>query len=424
MKKSIFKSSLTRGLIVSFSFSMIFSVGSPSALAGVSDSPQVTTYKNGELQSYLGANFLYATSSFDSSGGQKSLYSSGDYYYVLQAPIGARYSITDNWAMSAALQIGAAESKTSDPLYVATRTNSTVNQIMIGTDFLMMEAPIELIPEFEFIYNLENIDKNSDVVMTSEGVMQVTADMKAQQKFGRFIFLGKLGYTYRGGGRSHLIPFSLAGAVDFEKSILGLELSGFQSVTNDQDKGNTVLRDGSVLRTEAGVKRFYSINPSALDATVFFNYDWSEAIQINLNAGYILAGSNFAQGFHVGTMLTFNWDLNHKQAVRIYPVSAPLNQDSQLSSDKDVDMFKEEVHDGVDQKIFKPEPTPKPSARPQVAPVTGPRVRPTNISGSSVKSKSSLSKRKIKIQPDGPTDEQLQQHLDNTEMKIQLKKNR
>src|SRR5688500_11768259 len=77
--------------------------------------PQVKTYKKNELQTYLAADFLYATQTFNESGSQQSL--NGDHYYLLQMPLGARYSFTDTWAAHVEMQIGYAESKSSDPIY-------------------------------------------------------------------------------------------------------------------------------------------------------------------------------------------------------------------------------------------------------------------------------------------------------------------
>lgn len=339
--------------------------GSPVAFAA----PEVKTYTPGQLQSYLGLDFLYGNGYYDDSGTGKTLYNSSDYLYVMQIPFGARYSFNDSWAFGAEVQIGASESKTSDPIYKGTRSNSTLNEISIFTDFLLIENPIELIPELKFTNNLEKISETTDDVMTSEGVMSATAALRAQQQFGSFIVFGRLGYTYRSGGRSQLLPYSVAFAYSTPTyKMFGVEVSGFQSVSDDKDKDNSVLRNATISRTEAGVRRFYSINPSMTDVSVFANLNFKEKWKIDFNLGYIVAGTSYAQGIHGGLVLGYNFDLARKIKVEAPAYSLPIDKDSQISTDKEIENFKEEVNDGVDQELFKPTPTPKPVPKNQNPP--------------------------------------------------------
>ena len=384
--------------------------------------PQVKTYKYGELQTYLAADFLYATQSFDDSGSTQSVARSGDYFYVLEMPIGVRYSLSDYWAVTTELQFAASESKTSDPLYRATRNNSTFNEIRFGTDFLIKENPIELIPEFELILPLEKYDNSTDFAMTSEGVMQITAALRTQQKFGHFVTFGRLGYTYRAGGRSSLVPYSVAMAIDSGKTLYGAELAGFQSISNDQDKNNALARQTTITKVEAGVRRFYSINPSGTDLNLFMNMNLSNKWKLDFNFGYTILGTSYSQAPHVGTMLTMNWDLFQPEK-NSRQISAPLDPESQLSTEKNIEHFKEEVQDGVDQDIFKPQPTPKPVPVVKTKPRPKAKVTPKAVAKKPIKKivqKRSAPARLKSV----PSDDDLQEQLDNTEMKIQLRKNR
>lgn len=386
-------------------------MAAPNALAA----PHVKTYNDGEIQFYLATEFLYGNGTFDGDGRSKSLNSGSDYLYLLQNPFGVRYSFTDSWAANLEGQFAYAESKSSDATYRATRSNSLFNQIRLATDFLLFENPIEIIPELELIVPLEKIDPDKDIVPTSEGVMQTTAALRAQQKFGSFVTFGRLGFTFRGEGRSNLLPYSLAGAFDTGSTLVGLDLTGFQSMSNDKDKNNQAAREDFPVRTMAGVKRFYGVNPNMLDATAFANFTISPKFSFDINAGYILMGTNYAQGIHVGTVLTFSFDPKaSKAAPRVLPPPPP----PALSDEGAVEHFSEEVKDGVDQKIFKAEPTPAPKLVPPAKlKRKGPSSRRKNVSAPS---QNLGKKRTLKL--NSKPDSELQQSLDETEMKIELKK--
>lgn len=374
----------------------------PEACAGALATPQVKTYRQGQLKTYFGTDLFYATQSFDGSGNSGALTASGDYYYILEMPLGIRYSFNDSWAFDLAAIFGAAESKTSDLTYKATRSNSTLNGVYLGTDFVLMRSPFEIIPELEVLYPLEKYDTTTDYVMTSEGVLQATGALRLQHNFGAFLMFGRLGYTYRAEGRSSLMPYSLAAAYDTGQTAFGLAVSGFQSLSTDQDQSKPLLRNTTISRVQGGARKFYSIEPAMVDLSLFLNMKISPRWSLDLNGGYDVAGTNYAQGAHGGMNLTVNWDLFPKKGAAPSDVSAPLTHESNLSTEKDIQMFKEEVHDGVDQNLFQARPTPKP-----------PPPAPTPAGKTSVQKSNKR-----------PTKEQLQQELDETELKIKLKRQR
>lgn len=375
--------------------------------------PQVKSYRKGQLKTYFGGDLFYATNSFDSSGNSGALTANGDYYYILEMPLGIRYSFNDSWAFNLAAIFGAAESKTSDLTYKATRSNSTLNAVHFGTDFVLMRSPFELIPELDVVYPLEKYDTTTDYVMTSEGVLQTTGALRIQQNFGAFLMFGRIGYTVRAEGRSSLLPYSVAAAYDTGHTAFGLAVSGFQSLSSDKDQPNPFLRNTTISRVQGGARKFYSIEPSMLDLGLFLNMEISPRWSLDLNGGYDVTGTNYAQGAHGGMTLTINWDLFTTKEALSSEMSAPITPESKLSTEKDIQMFKEEVQDGVDQKLFQARPTPKPG-----------EVAPADKQSSARKNGKIESKSSVKKSNKGPSREQLQQELDETELKIKLKRKR
>ena len=99
---------------------------------------------------------------------------------------------------------------------------------------------------------------------------------------------------------------------------------------------------------------------------------------MGFDGGMTLAGSNIADGYHVGGFLRYSFDMSDGY---VQPEAAPapvfqpvptyksnMYKDANSLSDSEVKKFKEDTKDGVDQKIFKPQPTKKPKPPPRVAP--------------------------------------------------------
>jgi hypothetical protein len=142
-----------------------------------------------------------------------------------------------------------------------------------------------------------------------------------------------------------------------QKMVLGGEIFGFQSVTDDKDAGqpNEVVRDAMRARTSAGTARFYSIDPNVIDSNFYLKFDVSPKWNIWGAAGMTLSGSNYSNGFHF-------------EAGMKYAFGGTPSKPAPTTRDKKVEKFKEDTNDGVDQKMFRPTPTkpPPPPAKKKV----------------------------------------------------------
>lgn len=321
----------------------------------------------------LGTNYFSSEGNYDSSGKKQNLVS-GAKYTLLDFNFETRYTPRRDWSVFASGNIGNSESDNT----VAKRTNSTLNEITAGAEFLAYSEMFELIPEVGFVAPLEKVDMNSDSSLNSEGVLQAWGRLIVQKDFGPARGYGWLGFQYRGDGRSYLMPWGFGAQVKASRVRFGGEVFGSQSISDDEDKGTfkEATRLAYLNQVNAGSFKFYSINPSIIDTKIYADILINPAWTLQVNGGMTLAGNNAADGFHVGGFIRYSYDMSSGYVERPYaPVSSPVppqrsemhdRSDTQLSSEKKVQQFREDTDDGVAQEEFKARPTkpPKKKVRP------------------------------------------------------------
>lgn len=320
-------------------------------------------FKRDQLELEAGAKYFYSEANFSSSGDNQTL-PSGNHFQILDTPLSMRYVPRRNWSIFGSTNIGSAQSKNS----LATRTNSTFNDVRAGFDFLVYSDFFDLIPEVVGLMPLTTISPTSDVVANSEGVIEVHSRLIAQKDFGKFRGYAWLGLNYRAEGRSFLLPWGVGAQLEMNRIRWGAELYGYQSVTDDTNNKDGIIRTAYTNSVNAGSLKFYSRDPSLIEAQGTVTWLISKKWTVQGSAGMSLAGANTASGFHVGGFLRYSWDFTEGYVVPEYaPIDSPVpaykaktSLDDDLSSAKKVPRFKEAIDDGVDQTIFKAKPTKKP----------------------------------------------------------------
>ncbi|HEX7674309.1 MAG TPA: hypothetical protein VF412_09060 [Bdellovibrio sp.] len=340
----------------------------------------------------LGTQFFYSEANYVNMGTGTTSLTSGNHYQLLDVDFSTRYIFKD-WSLFAEGTMSNAESKNS----VATRTNSTLTQALLGMDFMMYDGYLQLVPELAALVPFQKISTSDDQVLNSEGVFEAWARITAQKDFGKARIYGWLGLDYRGEGRSYLMPWGVGLQGKFSQFKLGAELYGSQSITDDTDTSNKTIRNAYLNQVDAESYKFYSVNPSIVDTMLYATWSMTPAWSVQVNGGATVAGENAAAGYHVGGFIRYSFDLaaGYVPPDRYEPVhnavpegkSNMYQQDSELSSDKKVKRFREQTDDGVDQNLFKPAPTKR-------------QVKPKTV------------------------DDELQQQMNDTEFQIELKQDR
>lgn len=288
----------------------------------------------------LTADYKYfnTTGNYSSSGGSYTNLPTGYSYKLQTIDLGSRSTVPDlNLAYFTEFTVSAAES--SSPY--ATRTNSALTSALIGTDFIMHEGSFDIIPEFTFLFPFKRNDVNSSAVAINEGAMEIGGRLIAQTQFGKVRSGAFIGFTYRDENRSSLIPYGLVAEMSLGKWKFSGDIKGYTSTNYDKDTNNESARLTWANSYNGGSQKFYSINPSLLETHLWAQAPISKTFLMDFGGGTTLNGTSNAAGWNVFLGLTY----------RILTPTTPEKL-------PEVDRFKEEVSDGVNQELFQPPPPP------------------------------------------------------------------
>ncbi|MCX7977869.1 MAG: hypothetical protein N2578_02575 [Bdellovibrionaceae bacterium] len=342
------------------------------------------TFDRYDWELFLPGRYFTATGVYTPNGTLSNLVS-GNSYSIFQARPTLRYMLTGDFSLSGGVNYAFARSQSG----TVSRTNSNITDIFFSADWLMARWVFDLILEGGFSFPLVTNSLDGDKALINEGVKEFWGGLRAQQAFDLFRFYGHLSYSWRE-TRAALLPYSVGLILDFASVSLGAELAGHRWMSNDRGPGNEFDRSALIANVNGGVPYYMGVNPNLMAARGFGLLDFGTETTMELGAGFTLNGSNSAAGWWLDFGLKFNIGERKRQRLRGSGISAPTNPQSVLPSDPDPRNFEEDKEDGVDQNLFR-----RRRANPQSPPVS-PAVE----------------------------DESIQQKLDETEMIIELRKNK
>lgn len=354
-------------------------------------------YDSVGLLTYVSAELYTTTENFDSNSKAAGLTSSNS-YTLLDIPLGLRYRVAPTWSFEAELKASYAQSKSSVLYTGGERTNSAIHEARLSTDMLIETNGFDLIPELEVIFPFNKIDPNTDSVMLGEGVQSISGKLHLQTEFGQSDFFSYIGYQKRDSGRSDLLPWSVGMGWNNGGSLLGARLFGFQSISDDTDKNFPFSREALNNKVNGGSLKFYSVNPSVISVEGLWFLKLQRQWQIQFNVGMDLAGESYSKGLFAGLNLILDWG-EKKRSLRQRPrrkIQQPRG--SGLAIEPGTVDFEEDTNQSSDQQYFAPPPPPR--VKPRGAP---PRQRKT----------------RTRI---APSDQQIQDQMDDVEMQIELKR--
>ena len=320
---------------------LLFLILLPALVARADLSP-VKDYSPSITRVQMLGQYYYSNSNYNSAAGNYTSLPSTNNLVNYSAIANVRTNLTHlQWSFYGDVQFS--DTVTKGVLY----NNSTGNFSFgrIGTDFVMLDSFMRLIPEFFLQVPFSSIDfTNSNNAAIGEGVTVASARMNAELKLDWFSLGGYAGYSYRSNGRSAQFPYSAYAQMDFGSVRLGGVLSGYTSLTNDQDTSNYSYRTTWQYNADAGSQLFGAVNPSLLQVDVFADFIPVKEMTISAGGGTSLNGSNMANGWNVVGAFTYRFGGVDKR-----------NKESQPLQD-----FHEQTKDGVDQSLFE---NPNPPTR-------------------------------------------------------------
>ena len=293
--------------------------------------------------------------------------------------------MSKKWGTYLTSQVANAESKSGPD----TRTNSTLTQVVIGTDYLFYaNGSTELFPDISLTVPFQRVSVDKNEALNNEGALELSARLVGRTHWGSLEPFAFGGFTYRDEGRSALIPYGVGSEFHLHSMNLGAELRGYQTVVNDEFSNSPDRRQVVAIKNGNSLK-FYSVDQSILETNFWLRSNSHGDFGWKIGGGMTLTGAASAGGWSL--FLGLSWGLEGSAAM---PEKPSTLHPRPAQPKEEIDRFEEEISDEPNQIYFeKSAPHPKSAPNPPPKPV----------------------------QKKSPK-QQIQKNLDPTEFQIELKR--
>jgi hypothetical protein len=321
------------------------------------DLSPVRDYSGGVTQLGLLGQYFYTTANYNSSGGTYTALPFNDNLANYTGTMQLRTNMASRqWSFFGDVQFSGTTAKG----YALTNTSTNFSYAKVGTDFVLFENFITVIPEFFAQVPLTTNDfTNLTTAAVGEGVVVASARLNGLFKWSWLTAGGFTGIDYRGNGRSTLLPYGGFAELGMGSLKLGGKLTGYTSIVNDQDTNNTATRTAWQYGADGGSQYFGAVNPQVLQADGYLDYLPNKEMTLSVGGGSTLNGASIAAGWNVVGSFAYRFGGAQRR-----------NHESEPVPD-----FKEHTQDGVDQKLFvptetikNPDPKPLPPPKPRAVP--------------------------------------------------------
>ncbi len=317
-------------------------------------------YRLGSWQFDAQTTYYQATANYKKTGGEYVSLPDKYSYTLLDFDFGARWVPKAQWAVYASSRVSNAESKD----LINTRKESSLTQVVLGTDFLFYNSPrMDLYPDLSLTMPLKRVDPNGDTVLNGEGAIEASAKIVARMNWGVFDPFAYIGFTYRDEDRASLMPYGGGAELQFGRWRFGGELRGYQTVIHDKYEKNSNQREVVAARN-GGALRYYSVDPSLLETNFWLRGNLTPTWAMKIGGGTSVTGSSTAAGWNLFAGITYSPQFTPGASS---PIVTPYNE----RPNQETDRFEEETSDGVDQNLFTKPPPPPPKPQP-IAPSATP----------------------------------------------------
>lgn len=351
-------------------------------------------YSN-QLDLLFQTRYYKATGNFKSSGSSYDDLPSGYSFQNLSFDLEGRMPLSPKWAIFANGSLGYAEAKNPS----TTHTNSALSQAVLGTDFVLTDGQLMLIPELSATIPFSKVNTGSDVTPVSDGALAGNGRLIALIKSNSFRFGGFAGASARDQGLSTLFLYGALAELDFGRWDLGADLRGYSTIGNDKDNDNNSTRTAYFCLAEGCAKRYNAINPALLESNVWTRIQLNPSWDLNGGFGFAITGQNTTTGYSAVAGIVYHMGKATNPSAPAATPDTPAPQNPRPGQRPPAPSFQEETNDGVDQNLFGP--TSAPSKRTVAPPPPKPKVNPD------------AQRKKLR--------KKMQDDLNKTEMQIELK---
>lgn len=300
-------------------------------------------------------NFFKSDANYKNGGSKENL-PGGFSYELTEVYLSGRYLISDSFAVSGGFNVGNSVAKDS----LKTLTNSTVNWVQLGGDYLIYDDGMNISIDATVQIPIEKVSDTMDTSLNSDGALHFIPRAIISKELGIFTPYAYLGLDWRDQGLSTSALYGGGAKLGFGSAEIGAEVNAYSAVVNDKYTNEAAKRETIINSFNASSKKFYSINPSGVDTEFYLRYHASENWMLQVGGGLTLTGSESAAGYHAGALVRFllptsgkftsSNQMRTRPATRQRPAAQPVKKQKQFE-----DEIEDEMHNNnVDGNYFEP----------------------------------------------------------------------
>jgi len=223
-----------------------------------------STPRRGQSELRGALSYFTSTSNFAVDGGGSEEVQSGGEYSQRLGEFTYTYDLRADWRILGGFSAASAES--SDASF--SRSNSGLNEIYGGAQKWYEIEKFDFVARGDFVYPLFKVEEGGDDALLGEGALRASGSALLIYPWGGLKPFAHLGFEYRDGGRSFLLPYGVGLKFRSGRFWLQGEYRGYESVVDDADTENRMDREVYLGQVNGGSFRYYSVNPSASEIAV------------------------------------------------------------------------------------------------------------------------------------------------------------
>lgn len=259
-------------------------------------------YKDGRWVFKLKESYFTSSSNFNRLGTVKPL-PPNQSFSTLTSSLSITHDLSNELSLFAVLDAVYGRSVGSD----FERTRFAPTEVKLGADFLLWESFINVVPEFMLTVPITSIAKDTDEAIVSDGVFEARAGAYISNHFDWISGYAYGGLAFRSGGRSMLFPYEVQLVKAFDSLQISSGFWGYVSILDDEFTSVPGNRTGVTDRVNGGSYRFYSVNPTMMEAGGALGLALGDQTYGRLGLSHTLAGEQTANGFTVWLSVSYSF---------------------------------------------------------------------------------------------------------------------
>lgn len=326
-------------------FSFIYGVLLCStSLGGPANEIPPSSFNSGSIGASINSEYFTTKANYESSRGAYTRLPGDSNLTHTEVRMRGRYTFTRKFSLFA----GSSFSHVQAVDLVHTKTNSQITEGLGGINYLFATKLALFIPEILVSVPVDRTSANQITPMTNDGVTYVKSGIFILKPFRRFRLCSFLGlhYPMDSLAKKFLYEATLDMRV-FDTFTIGGGVDGYEPAMSDEK--TLINRMASATRANAGSERFYSYNPSLIEARGWIG--WRPDTSLWIRAGYAktLNGLHTAEG--QSFLLSVQFNSSHVDFS-----SDASRTSSRKGSDPDsaLKTFEVDIED-TDQSVFQPD---------------------------------------------------------------------